>query len=113
MNYKALRRAEGLHIASRRSDHYHAAPNRGGLGFDHRHVDQVLAQEPHLQFIGAQHFADDQVIRAVIAELWPGSNKISPSSTLRIRPDSNLGGLPVASFYFLHSHDLLDVRNLL
>ena len=30
-------------------------------------IDQVLAQEPHLQFIGAQNVADDQVIRAVIA----------------------------------------------
>src|ERR1700686_5786435 len=30
-------------------------------------VDQVLAQEPHLQFIGAQNIADDKVIRALIA----------------------------------------------
>ena len=30
-------------------------------------VDQVLAQEPYLQFIGAQNVADDQIIRALIA----------------------------------------------
>ena len=30
-------------------------------------VDQVLAQEPHLEFIGAQNIADDQIVRALIA----------------------------------------------
>ena len=31
--------------------------------------DQVLTQEPGLQLVGAQDFADDQVVGAVIAEL--------------------------------------------
>lgn len=30
-------------------------------------VDQVLAQEPYLQFIGAQNIAHDQIVRALIA----------------------------------------------
>ena len=31
-----------------------------------RDVDQVLAQEPHLQFVGSQNVADDQIVGAVI-----------------------------------------------
>ena len=33
-----------------------------------RHVNQVLAQKPDLQFVGAQHVADHQVIGAIVAE---------------------------------------------
>ena len=33
-----------------------------------RHVDQVLAQKPCLQFVGAQHIADGQVVGAIISE---------------------------------------------
>ena len=32
-----------------------------------RHIDQVLTDEPDLQFISAQNFTDDQVIRPIVA----------------------------------------------
>lgn len=40
-----------------------------GLFFrlDQRHVDQMLAQEPHLKLISAEHFADQKVVGTVIA----------------------------------------------
>src|SRR5215468_4197634 len=35
---------------------------------DHeRHVDQMLVQKPLLEFVGAEHIADDQVVRAFVA----------------------------------------------
>jgi len=34
---------------------------------DERHMDQMLAQEPHLQFVEPQGVADGQVIGAVVA----------------------------------------------
>ena len=40
-----------------------------------RHVDEMLAQKPHLQFIAAQHIADDHVVGAVVAKFDP---RVSP-----------------------------------
>src|SRR5579884_2947607 len=42
--------------------------NRGLFCLDQRHVDQMLAQEPNLEFTGAQHFANEQVVGALIAQ---------------------------------------------
>src|SRR5579862_3279822 len=36
---------------------------------DQRHVDQVFAQKPGLQFVGAQHIANGKIIGAVIPQL--------------------------------------------
>ncbi len=33
-----------------------------------RHFDQMLAQKPYLQFVGAQYIADGQIVGAVISE---------------------------------------------
>ncbi len=36
--------------------------------FHQGHVNQVFAQEPDLQFIGAEHVADHQIVRAIITK---------------------------------------------
>ena len=41
--------------------------NASFLGSNQRHVHQMLAQEPHLQFIGPQHIADRQVVGSIVA----------------------------------------------
>jgi hypothetical protein len=37
------------------------------LGSNQWHVHQMLAQEPHLQFIGPQNIADCEVIGSIVA----------------------------------------------
>ena len=36
--------------------------------FNQRNLDQMLAQEPHLQLVGTQHIADCQIVRAIVTE---------------------------------------------
>src|SRR5580658_5137622 len=38
------------------------------LSFHQRSINQVLAQEPHLEFAGAKHIADHQIISAIVAQ---------------------------------------------
>lgn len=38
-------------------------------GLDQRHVDDVLGDKPDLQFVGANHVADQQIIRPLIASI--------------------------------------------
>jgi len=33
-----------------------------------RRIDQVFAEEPGLQFIGAQHIADGQIVGAIVSQ---------------------------------------------
>jgi hypothetical protein len=39
------------------------------VGSDHRSVDDMLGDEPHLQFVGPNHIADDQIVGALIVAL--------------------------------------------
>ena len=43
--------------------------NNSLFSFHKRHGDQVLGNKPYLQFIGANHLAHQQVIRAVVPGL--------------------------------------------
>jgi len=38
------------------------------LSMHQRHIHQVLAEEPDLQFIGPQHIADDKIVSAGVAQ---------------------------------------------
>jgi hypothetical protein len=38
------------------------------LGFDQRRIDQVFAQEPGLQFVGAKHITHHQIVGAGVAQ---------------------------------------------
>jgi len=44
---------------------------------DNRYVDEMLAQQPYLQFIAAQHVADDHVVRAIVAQFRGASRERS------------------------------------
>ena len=35
--------------------------------FDQRHVHKMLADEPHLQFVGTEHITDHKIVGAVIS----------------------------------------------
>lgn len=38
-------------------------------GYNQRRVDEMLAQKPDVKLVGSQHFADQQVVRAVILQV--------------------------------------------
>lgn len=39
------------------------------FGFNQRHVHQVLADKPHLQFVGAQNITDHEIVGALVTEV--------------------------------------------
>ena len=45
-----------------------------------RDIDKVLAQEPHLEFVGAQDIADDQIIGAIVANLRGTPRQVAGSA---------------------------------
>lgn len=56
--------ARGLEISERLASFSRARLFR----MHQRNVDEMLAQEPHLQFVSSQNVADDQIIRALVAQ---------------------------------------------
>ena len=47
------------------------------FGLDQRHIDQVLAQEPDLKLVSAQHFADNEIVRTIIAQLGSPAGQLT------------------------------------
>src|ERR1700730_5359617 len=41
-----------------------------------RNLDQVLAQEPDLQFVGAENIAHDQVVGAIVAQIGGAASQL-------------------------------------
>src|SRR5215469_13003836 len=56
-------------IASRDSCSCSAGTHSRLFRLNQGHVYEIFAQEPSLQLIGTEHFAHDQVVRAIVAEL--------------------------------------------
>src|ERR1700756_4751809 len=64
--------------------------------FDGMHqwnIYQMLAQKPHLQFVGTQNIADYQVIRAVVAQFGSASRQlpaVANNNLMRVQQTRNL-----------------------
>src|SRR6266404_4721803 len=57
------------------------------FGLGQGHVHQMLAQEPYLQFVGAENVADGQVVGAVVAQF------VGALGELAALPDDDLMGI--------------------
>src|ERR1700685_247288 len=90
-----------------------------------RRVDQVLAEKPGLEFIGAQHVADGQIVGAIVSQLGGAGCQgaaMADDDLVRVEQAGNLywyffpapwGTLDASGFGYVGSHGNRDAAEKL